>query len=140
MVSAALVDVGPLIGAINRRDQRHALSVSFFDSFGGMLLTTWPVVTETCHMISRQSAIRFMRSIGRGGIEIRDVPREALPGIADMMERYADLPMDLADASLVWLANETGVNDIATFDDRDFGVYRLANGRQFNNLMAARRR
>lgn len=91
-------------------------------------------------MISRQSAIHFMRSIARGGIEVRDIPREALPGIADMMERYADLPMDLADASLVWLADETGVNDIATFDDRDFGVYRLANGRQFNNLMAARRR
>jgi len=56
------------------------------------------------------------------------------------MERYADLPMDLADASLVWLADETGVRDIVTFDERDFSVYRLSDGRRFNNLIAAQRR
>lgn len=54
------------------------------------------------------------------------------------MERYADLPMDLADASLVWLAEQTGIRDIATFDERDFTIYRLAGGKQFNNLFAAR--
>ena len=89
-------------------------------------------------MISRQSAIRFIRSIARGGIEVRDVPREALPGIADMIEKYADLPMDLADASLVLLGDETGIRDIVTFDERDFGTYRLASGKRFNNLMSTR--
>jgi uncharacterized protein len=140
MASVALVDAGPLVGAIDRRDRRHALSASFFDGFTGRLLTTWPVVTETCHMVSARSAVTFMRSIARGGIEVRDIPREALPGIADLMERYADLPMDLADASLVWLADEMGIRDIVTFDERDFAVYRLSDGKRFNNLMATRRR
>lgn len=140
MASVALVDAGPLIGAIDKRDRRHALAVSFFDGFAGRLLTTWPVVTETCHMISDRSAIMFMRSIARGGIEVRDIPREALPGIADLMERYSNLPMDLADATLVWLADEIGVRDIVTFDERDFSVYRLSDGKRFNNLIAERRR
>lgn len=91
-------------------------------------------------MISNQSAVMFMRSIARGGIEVRDVPREALPGIAALMERYANLPMDLADATLVWLAEETGIRDIVTFDERDFSVYRLSDGKRFNNLIAERRR
>jgi hypothetical protein len=140
MASVALVDAGPLIGAIDRRDRQHALSTSFFDGFAGRLLTTWPVVTETCHMISDRSAVAFMRSIARGGIEVRDIPREALSSIADLMERYVDLPMDLADASLVWLADKTGVRDIVTFDERDFSVYRLSEGKRFNNLIAGRRR
>ena len=140
MASVALVDAGPLIGAIDRKDRRHTISARFFDGFAGRLLTTWPVVTEPCHMISDRSAVAFMRSIARGGIEVRDIPREALSGMADLMERYADLPMDLADASLVWLADETGVRDIVTFDEGDFSVYRLSDGKRFNNVIAAQRR
>jgi predicted nucleic acid-binding protein len=56
------------------------------------------------------------------------------------MERHADLPMDLADASLVWLADEAGVRDIATFDERGFSVYRLSGGKRFNNLIRWQRR
>lgn len=63
-----------------------------------------------------------------------------MQGIADLMERYADLPMDLADASLVWLADEAGVRDIATFDERGFSVYRLSGGKRFNNLIRWQRR
>ncbi len=65
-----------------------------------------------------------MRSVARGGLEVRDVPQDVTERIADRMEKYADLPMDLADASLVWLEDETGIHDIITFDDRDFSVCR----------------
>ena len=91
-------------------------------------------------MIPRRAAANFMRSVARAGIEIRDIPQGAAAQIADLMEKYADLPMDLAAASLVWLADEVGVRDIITFDERDFSVYRLAGGRRFNNLLASHRR
>lgn len=138
MATAALIDAGPLVAAGNKRDRRHVLSVEFIGGFEGALITTWPVLTEVCHLIPHRAAVRFMRSVALGGIEVRDVPPGALARIADMMEKYADLPMDLADASLVWLGDETGIRDIVTFDDRDFGTYRLASGKRFNNLMPTR--
>lgn len=135
MAAAALIDAGPLIAAGNKRDRRHVLSVRFIGGFEGTLVTTWPVLTEVCHLIPHRAAVRFMRLVARGGVEVRDIPQGALARIADMMEKYADLPMDLADASLVWLGDETGIRDIVTFDERDFGTYRLASGKRFNNLM-----
>ena len=138
MAAAALIDAGPLVAAGNRRDRRHALSVRFIGDFEGILVTTWPVLTEVCHLIPHRAAVRFIRSVARGGIEVRDIPQGAFARIADMMEKYADLPMDLADASLVWLGDEMGIRDIVTFDERDFGTYRLAGGKRFNNLIPAR--
>ena len=138
MAAAALIDSGPLVAAGNKRDRRHGLSVEFIAGFEGTLITTWPVLTEVCHLIPHSAAVRFMRSVAGGGIEVRDVPGEALARIADMMEKYADLPMDLADASLVWLGDETGIRDIATFDEWDFGTYRLTSGKRFNNVIPTR--
>jgi predicted nucleic acid-binding protein len=140
MAFAALVDAGPLIALGDQRDDRHALSLRFFRDFDGPLHTTWPVLTEVSHMLSNQAAVRFLRTVLLGNIEVHDVPQSVLGKIADTMEKYADLPMDLADASLVWLADETGIRDIATFDEKDFAVYRLSGGKRFNNLLAKRRR
>jgi predicted nucleic acid-binding protein len=136
MAAAALIDAGPLVAAGNKRDRRHVLSVRFINGFTGTLVTTWPVLTEVCHLIPHRVAVRFIRSVARGGLEVRDIPQGALAQLADMMDKYADLPMDLADASLVWLGDEMGIRDIVTFDERDFGTYRLANGRRFNNLVS----
>jgi predicted nucleic acid-binding protein len=139
MPGAALIDAGPLIAA-GQRDHEHALSLQFLEAFDGILHTTWPVLTEVSHMIARQAAVPFLRSVSRGGIEIHDIPQAALGRIADMMEKYGDLPMDLADASLVWLAEEIGIRDIATFEERAFTIYRLPGGKRFNNLLATRKR
>lgn len=81
-----------------------------------------------------------MKWVSRGGIAVHDIPQDALSEISGLMEKYSDLPMDLADASLAWLAERTGIRDIATFDERDFSVYRLAGGKRFNNLLATRDR
>jgi hypothetical protein len=140
MAVAALIDAGPLIAAGNRRDRRHTASVRFLDGFEGTLLTTWAVLTEVCQLMPQHAVVRFVRSVSRGSLEVHDVPQEALAKIADLMEKYADLPMDLADASLLWLAEKMGIRDIVTFDERDFVTYRLAGGKRFNNLIATRRR
>jgi len=51
------------------------------------------------------------------------------------MEKYDDLPMDLADASLVWLAGELGINEVITLDETDFVIYRLPGGKRLVNLL-----
>ena len=140
MAVAALIDAGPLIAAGSRQDRHRAIAVEFLDRFAGTFYTTWPVLTEACHLMPKEGALRLLRWASRGGIEVYEVPPVALEPIAGMMEKYADLPMDLADASLVWLADEIGIRDIATFDERDFATYRLASGKRFNNLLAMRKR
>ena len=58
-----------------------------------------------------------------------EMDHSALATLANWKEKYADLPIDLADASLVWLAQQTGVLDILSIDLKDFSVYRLSNGK-----------
>ncbi len=60
--------------------------------------------------------------------------------VAGLMEKYADLPMDLADASLVWMAGESGISEVMTLDGTDFGIYRLPGGQRLKNLLLLQRR
>jgi hypothetical protein len=64
-----------------------------------------------------------------------DVPIDATLVLADRIDKYADLPMDLADASLIWLAETRGVLDILTLDRRDFGIYRTTRGKALRNRL-----
>ena len=69
-----------------------------------------------------------------GELLVWDIPAAAVAQIGKLMQKYASLPMDLADASLVWLATETGVTTVMTLDARDFSRYRLPDGRAFEIL------
>ncbi len=109
---------------------------AFLAGFRGRLSTTWPVLTEVCHLIPSHLVPRFLRWAA-AAVEVRELPATALADIAARIEKYHDLPMDLADASLVWLADRTGVTDILTLDERDFGVYRLSGGQRFRNVLAS---
>lgn len=131
-----LIDTGPLVAWLDRGDQDHARVSAFLAGFQGSLLTTWPVLTEVCHLLPTYIVPRFLRWAALS-VELHDVPTVAIADIAVWMEKYHDLPMDLADASLVWLADRVGVVDILTLDKRDFGVYRLSHGRRFHNVLMA---
>lgn len=72
----------------------------------------------------------------RGLMQIASLAPDDLPGLARMMRKYADRPMDLADASLVWLANKIGITDIITIDRADFAVYRTTKRKPFRNLFS----
>ena len=74
--------------------------------------------------------------LGGGKRELHELPTAAVSDLAARIEKYHDLPMDLADTSLVWLADQIGVLEILTLDERDFGVYRLAGGQRFRNVLA----
>ena len=130
-----IVDAGPLIAWFDAADSWHAAVCGFFDGFRGELLSTWPVLTEVCHLLPERLVPNFLRWVGQGGVTVVDVPAAAALVLADRMDKYADLPMDLADASLVWLADTTGVLDVATLDRRDFGIYRTERGKALRNVL-----
>lgn len=130
-----LIDTGPLVAWLDRGDGDHQRVKAFLDNFEGRLLTTWPVLTEVCHLLPEFMVPRFMRWVALGGLQIHEMT-SAAGFIADRMEKYADLPMDLADASLLWLAEATHIEEVATLDRRDFGIYRTAAGSRLVNVLA----
>lgn len=130
-----IVDTGPLIAWFDASDEFHAMVVDYFRGYAGQLLSTWPVLTEVCHLLPEHLCADFLRWVGRGGVTVIDVPSSALLVMADRIDKYADLPMDLADASLIWLAEAQGVLDVLTLDQRDFGIYRTERGQALINLL-----
>ena len=134
-----IADTGFWLALANRRDRHHAAASRALSDLAEPLVTTWPVLTETCHLLvarlGERSARAFVESGSNGAFEIFDLSRDHLPRICELMQRYAQLPMDLADASLVILAEELGTGRILSTDARDFGTYRWKNRKPFQNLL-----
>ena len=99
------------------------------------LLTTWPVVTEAWHLLAPSQRLTLVRWIKSGGATIAPFDDETGNQLIDWLEKYRDLPMDLADASLVILAERLGLDQVLTLDRRDFDVYRLSGGRKFEQVL-----
>lgn len=138
---AALVDAGPLVALFGRRKQiavdryRTLLRKASFEQWP--LSTTWPCVVEASHLLDVPQRYSMLTWIGAGAISVYPFSQESLGEMVTLMMRYTDEPrsrMDLADASLVWLATDTGVTQIMTLDIRDFSRYRLPDGRAFEIL------
>ena len=127
-----LVDTGPLVALANKRDKYHEGCTNFLASYRGRLLTTWAVLTEFSHLTSSiHATIALYQWIERGGMEINPLGRDELVSTIDWITRYADRPMDLADASLVITAIKTGCVDIWTLDRTEFETYRLPGRKHF---------
>lgn len=126
-----LVDTGPLVALASRRDHWHVRCVRFLQDFRGELITIWPVLTEFSHLINSAASIHQLQSWAqRGSLCIHAMGQDELKHVVDWMARYADRPMDLADASLVHAACVTGVNHVWSIDRADIETYRLPNRRR----------
>ena len=127
-----LIDTGPLVAVLNRRDQDHAKCSAFLLLHGKAFITTWSVMTEAHYFVGKlagwsgQSAL--WKLVERGVVDIADSSSASAPVLHALMEKYCDVPMDLADASLVALAEVRDIRVVFTLDS-DFEVYRK-NGRQ----------
>lgn len=125
---SVLLDTGPLVALFKRNDTHHARAVAWFKAHRGALLTTQAVVTEAWHLVSpsaRLSMVRFTLA----ACEIREFDAGGQARILTTLQRYADLPMDYADATLVVLGAIEKVAAVATIDVNDFSVYRNASGK-----------
>jgi uncharacterized protein len=134
-VRSTLVDSGALIALFDPSAEEHQHYRAELRQAGN-LLTTWPCVTEALHILPRLALkLALLQWIGGAGIVVHPFDAEAIPSMIDWIERYSERrEMDFADASLVWLAQETGCRRIMTTDVRDFTRYRLAGGKRFDIL------
>ncbi|MBW8059460.1 MAG: PIN domain-containing protein [Solirubrobacterales bacterium] len=132
-----LVDAGPLVALIDAGEPDHQRCVAALGSLRLPLLTTWSAFTETMYLVGRAGGWVAQRALWQlvlnEDLDVATQPAEANERIATLMERYADRPMDLADATLVALAEERDLKRIFTLD-ADFGIYRLHGRRSFELL------
>ena len=135
-----LADSGYWLALASPRDGWHGAAVAATQQLTEPLVVTWPVVAETSYLLltraSVDAQISFLGQISSHVI-IHPLQRSHLPTIGSLMDKYRDLPMDLADASLVVAATERKDGRILSTDMRDFGVYRWKNTEPFVNLLPA---
>lgn len=137
--SEAMVDSGPLIALFNAADRWHAPVLDWLRSHQQVRLhTTWPVLTEVCALLARrignEAALDFLRWVQRGALELDRTEATTLADVLAISERFADLPFDLADASVAEAAARLKLRGILTID-ADFDVYRDSSGKPLLNLL-----
>jgi uncharacterized protein len=134
-----LVDSGPLLALFNRADRWHSPVVDWLQGNGAArLVSTWPVATEVCALLARRvandCALDFLRWAQRGGITLEGAAPGSLTEVLHIAERFADLPFDLADATVAEAAARLRVRHILSID-ADFEVYRDRSNKPLVNLL-----
>jgi len=133
-VRSIIADTGPLVALFHARDEHHEAAKAVLQSNPAALVSTWPVVTEACHFLGRDGRRALLTFIRRGALRLEALSVEDVPDLDELLERYHR--MDFADATLVLIAEKTGITEIFTIDRRDFEAYRTRSGRRFRLLLA----
>lgn len=130
-----LTDAGPLVAIIDRGERYHEACVECLTELTGPMLTTWPAFTEAMYLLGEAGGWKAQRALWRlveqEDLEIASQSPEQLTRMQSLMDKYHDRPMDLADASLVALAEHRNLQEIFTLDQADFRTYRLHRRRSF---------
>jgi predicted nucleic acid-binding protein len=134
-----IADTGFWIALADKKDKHHRQANHFAKTTAERLITTYPVMTEVCHRSLQrqgvQAQINFIKMYQFGAFDVFEIPKKDKDRLFLLMQKYADLPMDLADASLVLLAEQLGHGRILSTDKRDFHTYRWKNTQPFSNLL-----
>lgn len=134
-----IADTGFWFALASPRDQHHPAAVRAAKTLSEPLITTWPVMAETCHLLlvrlGAHAPRHFVRDVQAGASRLFDLSAAHLPRISELMQQYENPPMDLADASLVILAEDLGHGRIFSTDQRDFNAYRWKQHHPFDNLL-----
>ena len=130
-----IADTGFWLALANRADRYHDVAKTRLSELQEPLVTTWPVMAETCYLLltrlGNDPQERFIRSYAQGAFEVFELTRDHALDIARYMRKYADLPMDLADATLVRVAEREGLHTILTINHDDFETYRIGKKTRF---------
>jgi uncharacterized protein len=134
-VKNTLIDAGPLIALFNKNDKYHEKIKEFIKNYKGLLTTSWPAITEVCHMLDFNicAQIDFLKWIKLGGLKVEDIETEEIGKIIELSEKYSDIPMDLADATLIIISERLGVKEIITIDS-DYYIYRTTEREMLINI------
>lgn len=142
MENIAIVDAGPLIALFDSSDRYYQKTKDKLEEYRqdlqGRLVTTWPIITETAYILKDhvhlQTQLDFLKWVSIGGLEVFDLQKDHLSKIVELQEKYSDLPMDFADASLLIAAESLSINKVFSLD-KDFSIYRVLGKRHLENLM-----
>ena len=133
-MTPTLVDAGPLIALIDRSDPWHDRCREALKTMSVPLLTIWPALTEAMYLLgaSWPAQQALLDYVTEGSLKLIPLDEADVPRIRDLMHKYRDLPMDLADDALVRVAERERISRIFTVDHRDFSVYRPSRIGRFN--------
>ncbi len=140
MDAGALLDTGAIYALLSRTDHWHRACVAAYREFDRPLVTSQAVLTELFYFtrgnrLKREAAWGLL---GSGSIRVADIRSDELPRVQALMAKYADRPMDFADATLVHLAERDGLSDVFTVDHADFSTYRIHGRKRFRIVPEAR--
>ncbi len=131
-----LMDAGPLVAILHQDDRHHERCVATLQSLREPVGTTWPVLSEAMHLLrfSWEAQDALWDLIVTEALRLIPIDTADVPRMRQLMQKYRDLPMDLADAALVRVAEREGMRRVFTIDRRDFALYRPAKIGRFEIL------
>jgi predicted nucleic acid-binding protein len=126
-----LVDAGPLVAIIHADDRHHQECKEALTKIRGSLATVWPVFVEAMYLLnfSFRAQEALWKLLESGALRLMPLDQADAARMRELMSKYRDLPMDLADAALVHVAEREGFRTVFTLDRRDFSVYRVGRER-----------
>ena len=133
MAVELLLDTGAFVALVDRDEKAHGECVAALESWAGPIATTEAVLTETHYLVGprwrdQRNAFEFVL---RGAFQLVPQSAKSLQRAAALMERYRNVPMDFADATLVALGEELETDWVFTLDRRGFSTYRLGQRKPF---------
>lgn len=133
MANELLLDTGAFVALIDRSEKRHADCVTVLDGWHGAIVTTEAVLTETLYLVGPrwQAQKVCLEFLHRGAFVLVPASPDSLKRTSVLMEKYASVPMDYADATIVALGEALGTNQVFTLDRRGFSTYRLNQRKPF---------
>ena len=141
MLNSILIDAGPLIALFDSSERHHQPIKAFLKEHPFRYVSTLAVFTEVSHMLdfSTNAQRDFYEWVMYKGVFISDINQNDMPRLVELTGKYADLPMDFADATLVITAEKTGIREIISLD-RDFDIYRLPGKEKIHNIYKSEKR
>lgn len=126
-----LIDAGPLVALANPADQYHERCVRGLHELPLPYVSTWAVLAEAAWLVVRP--VEFIQSVANScedeSLQIRDLDRNSFDWIASFMRKYRNIGAQLADATLMYLAEREDIDTVFTLDRRDFSIYRTNKNR-----------
>ena len=135
MLNSILIDAGPLIALFDSSERHHRAVKAFLKENPRRYVSTLAVFTEVSHMLDFSAAAQqdFYQWVLYKGVIISDINQNDMLRLVELTEKYADLPMDFADATLIITAEKSGIREIISLD-KDFDVYRLPGKERIRNI------
>jgi predicted nucleic acid-binding protein len=137
LIDSILIDAGPLIALFDSNDKFNHSIRAFLKEHPYRFVSTIAVFTEVSHMLdfNTNAQCDFYNWVMYKGVIISDINQNDMYRVVELTGKYADIPMDFADATLVITAEKTGIREIISLD-RDFDIYRLPGKEQIHNIFS----